>query len=351
MDKKLFNDASELYKENALVSWVLGVFLALVIAGISLIGLFIPYVAVVLIPFLVLPFLFATQVAFIDTYNKNQLTFTSFFKFFVSFFKPNNYGTYMFARSFLKSLLGFLVVYTLSSIAASITIYLIDKQGTMNMLTVLQDIIFNGEYLESTLEEALGSSYRLYVMFENIVTVSCSISLVLFLLFFISRNSVALYLRMNIPTLPNGLYRDTFNVTISRNRKAFHKDFFSLNWPMFAIYLFTSIALIPLSLMFTTNGAVIASISVASGLALLMFFFPFFFSNQMVLYTKYNNAFKEGSYIITQRMLDMIQRRMDLNEQDKELLSKAYDALNKAKNESEDDNKEEPKEENREEEK
>lgn len=347
MDKNLRKESLKVYSKNKLVAWVLSFFVALFIALVSMLGVFIPYLGILLIPVLILPIIFASQAAYVDTYNGSQLTFRSFFTFFISFFRGGNSGTYSFIRSFFKSLLGFMIVYSLSSFIGAIILFSTNREGVMQMLQIAQDIIMTDTYVGKTVAEAFGEYYYLLEIFQNIVLIPSTITFVGLLLFFISRNSVSMFLRMHFPNGYNAIYRDIFNTMVRMNRKQFHKDFFYLNWPMFVIFLVMSGASVGVSFIFTGDSYLIIPISVSIGLFSLVFFLPFFFANQMSLFTKYHEEFKKSSDIVQSRIYNELQRRIQEDKELEEQLQKMMDEVSRLKAEEEKKNLEENQDENK----
>ena len=347
MDKNLRSESIKTYSKNKVVAWVLGIFLAIFVALITLLSMLIPYISILAIPFLILPFLFASQVAYIDTYNGNQLTFRSFFSFFFSFFKGGNSGSYMFLRSFFKSLAFFGATYLLSSVAGSIFIYCYDKEGTMKIAEIIQQMMLTETYAGKTLEEVMGAQYTLFNIFQNIILIPTVIVFTGSLLYFIIRNSICVYLRMHFPGAVNVIYRDIFNNMMRANRKQFLKDFFYLNWPMFAIYLGVNVVAVTLCLLFLSgDGYTILPISIASSIALLMFFLPFYFSNQMALFTKYHEEFKKANEAVKEKILNQLQKQYEEEKALEEQLQRMAEEVNRLKAEEEKKKLEQNQEEN-----
>ena len=336
MDKNLREESLKTYKANKLVAWVLGVFLAIFVALIALLSMLVPYISFLIVPFVVLPFLFASQVAYIDAYNHNQLTFRSFFGYFISFFRGGNSGSYMFIKSFLKSFAFFGLTYIIASIAGSIFCYFYDREGAMKLIEIAQEMMFSDAYVGKTLEEVMGDYYTLFNIFQNIILIPTMIVFTGSLLYFVIRNSICVYLRIHFPGAVNTIYRDIFGIMLRANRKQFLKDFFYLNWPLFAIYLGGNIVAVTLCLLFLSgDGYTILPISISSSLALLMFFLPFYFSNQMALFTKYHEEFKKANEVMKQRILNQLQRQLEEDKALEEQLQKMMDEVNRLKAEEE----------------
>jgi hypothetical protein len=125
-------------------------------------------------------------------------------------------------------------------------------------------------------------------------------------------------------TPSTSLIRLAINNTFLKIKKAYYRDWFSLNWPIIALSLLGATTGILLTILLFKNVAYLgASICVGSVL-FVMFFLPFYFSNMEVLYHRYEASFKEGNKKAIEIFLERISNSIELSEEEKRKLEESF---------------------------
>ena len=336
--KELFALARDNYKKNIGPSWILGIMTGLFIAVISFAGAVSSLLLFILIAFAVMPFFFSMIVSHLETAYGGRVTLGLSFKQYGAYFNIINRSSFRVIRS---ALFAFLV-----DIASGITIGII----TVIVLQFSGNTLFNdgvnsivaamtsGEIYELTYEEILGDSYNLFVLLDFIITVPSAILAAAAFIYFTTKNSLYIYSRQTIR------HKDLrFNLLVHqyvtrKNRKAIRKDYIMLNWPLFVVFILTALG-ISTFIYFRTeySSQVVTALGIASGFALLIFFFPFYFNNMEALYKKYENEYVMASPAVAQDIFNSLQFRLNQTELEKEQIEQTLKDFNKEKDDEEDD--------------
>ena len=103
--KEIRTNALEIYKKHRLNSWILSVICGLFIAALFLVGILSELFYLLIIPFVVFPFLFSCFLNHASLSQKDELTANGLFRGYGLFFSQPYRSSFSAIRSFLKTLL------------------------------------------------------------------------------------------------------------------------------------------------------------------------------------------------------------------------------------------------------
>ena len=107
------------------------------------------------------------------------------------------------------------------------------------------------------------------------------------------------------------------------------KDWFLLNWPILALSLLGMALFVMLDLFCVRRIDLLPAFVIVGGVALLMFYLPFYFANMETIYKKYEPYFKEGNQRAIENILLRIQNSIELSEEEKKHLEESLRGANK----------------------
>ena len=152
-----------------------------------------------------------------------------------------------------------------------------------------------------------------------ISAVAIPLSMLAFI-YYISFSSLSIYYRANVAFGATALLKMSVGNTFARHRSEMRKDWFSLNWPMLALSFAGMIGFAILDLLLVKRIDLLPTFVIVGGVALLMFYLPFYFANMETIYKKYEMNFKEGNQEAIETILRRIQSSIDLSEEEKKNL-------------------------------
>lgn len=311
-------------KDNLLTYIAVGVFCGLFVilaATLSFVDIVLFLLAV---PFIVLPFVFASMVSCYFLHEERTVTVSSMFRYSLAFYSPQFRSSFRGIKSFLLSL----AIYGGSMIVTYVICYLIFKgmHGSLftdsfsNLLEVYSTTDLTYEELIGCLNENDG---LLLTFFTYVSTLPIPFAVIWFL-YSTSFNSLTVYYRIKIKPSAFPLMRDAINFTYSKYKNNIRADWFKLNWPLLALSLLGSIGAALIAFFVFSNSLYFSAIITLGSVILLLFFFPFYLSNMEVLYDKYANSFSEGNQIAVGIILNKIKNSFDLSEEDKKDLENSF---------------------------
>ena len=322
MDKTLINKAKEKYHYDASNTWVLGIICGLFCAAFVFLNFFISGIGILIIPLLVLPFFFACYLSHLDLLKDKTLTFKSHWRNFFLFFVPPFNSSFRFWKSFFKSLLVFIIAMTAISFIYQFFISDADFEYIYNTFYNLQDALydteveFSEEYLANILKENnyLLANYLL-IAFDIPFLVA-----VLAFIYFISKSSISIYFKLHFKSSNPMLLKMTINDIIRKNRKTYFKNYLTLNWPLFVLLAIGFTLGLIISRQYYYNPLTCLTFAIVAGLALTIFFMPFYFPNMEVLYDTMEEEFKAESEKARNKILHTILDNEFLSSEDRENL-------------------------------
>ena len=337
MDRSLRKEAFNRYKATKFTSWVLAIFLAIILSAFSALGIISPFLSIPLILLVGIPAAFGVIVSHMIAEQEDSLTFSNQFIRSISFYRNGNHRSFKLISSILYSVLVFFAVNTLVSIITVLVFSIVRYSDFKEISTRLMSIFDYQD--ERSVEEIFGEYYNYLIIFQLISETPAVILGVSFFLYRTSINSLFIYARGTLHKFDATFISLIHNRVFKDNGRAIRKDYFSLNWPMFVIFIiFSSGLAVYFSFLFKFDASKVVPLSIASGFLPLMFFFPFYFGNMEVLFKKHEISYKRATVETSEDMYNLIRARMDLNEEEKQKLE---EALEKLKNPNDEEGEEE----------
>lgn len=287
--KEARNNAFDNYKKHRLNSWIISIICGLFIAALTLLAIISETLFLIIIPFLALPFLFSCIVSHLSLSQVDQLSWGSLFKGFTLFFRPPFYSSFSVLRSFIKTLIVEVVV---GIIVLSINYAIFSQSATFSetMNQISQAFLNNTlstEFIENALNANDGELARFINLSNSITFLFASFAFILYVL----RESFVIYPSLQLSSLP--FAHQLCRAMIMNNYKNYHKVFFALNWPYFALLIIGMVIGTFISTLGFNNYINAGVIGLASGLTLSTLYLPFFFSNMESIYDYMNINVKE----------------------------------------------------------
>ena len=285
---------------------------------------------IIAIPVLALPFLFASHISCYLLSVGEPIKLSSFFRYFVSFFRPQFRGSFRGITSFLKSL----AVYGTIMIISYFALYMIYRQQYgETFLNSINDLV--AQYMAGASYEELIAVLQAndgilltFMMYVSSIPLPFTIAT---FMYFISFNSISLYYRANINNGAPSLMRLAIANAFGRYRRSMRKDWFKLNWLIIALPIIGSAIAALIYFFVVKNPMYLAPILSAGAFIPYIFFLPFYFPNMEVLYTRYENVFKEGNKMAIESILERIQTSIELSEEEKRNLENSFKNDNEEK--------------------
>lgn len=280
--------------------------------------------SIIAIPFLVLPFLFASHVAcyFLDA--DQPVTISAVSRYFFGFFRPQFRSSFKGIKAFFTSLaiyfgvmiVTYVVFYSIfrnaygevfvESFKRIVNAYMSYEADTSDLLSIMSE---NGGLL--------------LTFFIYVSTIPLPIAFLWFI-YSVSFSSISIYYRLNVRTGTPSLIRLAVNETYSNFKSKMRSDWFKLNWPALVLSLLGSIAGGLIAFFLIEDISFFPVVVSLGGVTLLLFFLPFYFANMEVIYSQYASAFKDGNRMAVETILDRIQSSIDLSEEEKKQLKDSF---------------------------
>ena len=309
------------FKANPTSYIAVGLMCGLFLLLVGVLAFISPSLLVIAVPLLALPFLFASHVACYYLQINQQISLSAYARYFMGFFRSQFRGSFRGLISFLKSL-GF---YFATIIVAGITFYLIFKAQygdtfVNSFNTLAFQYMNNAEFTYEELVALLEDNNNMLLTFiVYISAVAIPLSMLAFI-YYISFSSLSIYYRANVAFGAAALLKMSVGNTFARHRVEMRKDWFSLNWPMLVLSFAGMIGFGLLDYFLIKRIDLLPTFVIVGGVALLMFYLPFYFANMETIYKKYETHFKEGNQEAIETILRRIQSSIDLSEEEKKNL-------------------------------
>ena len=172
--KDLARKSYESYKSHKLTSWILGLFCGLVLTGLVILCMIDTLLLIIIVPFVLLPFLFACHMLHLSLAYEQTLTLSSFGRFFTMYFRHPFRGVFNFFQSLLRYVIASLICEAVFGLVSYIVCVSIDQSSFYQMINTFMELMMSSEGV-SDLKVALGDNYSMYLIFMNVSTIPASI--------------------------------------------------------------------------------------------------------------------------------------------------------------------------------
>ncbi len=309
MLKTILKDSSNNFKQHILPSVLLTFLPILIIFGLSFIIKFslVGYLLIIL-PFIILPILYATQVSHYGFRQDVNVSFKSFMRYYGLYFSNKYRGSYRFIYSLVISLVGaafaaFLMSYVAQGICGRMFPNFSEAYKT------LYDAISHGSNIE--LENAFLAYPAEINAYIDLIIIPSATVFALVMVLLVSYNSLYLYFRIKNPKLNPQYARSIFRFAKSQIRGKLIGSYWALNFPLFILLLAGIITGYFVSLNFNINYVDRGVIAFASGLLFSGLYYPMVLSNLESTFAYFQNTFNEAPKSVADKMLKNLQDRMN----------------------------------------
>lgn len=323
MKESLASQAFARFKNNVTSYVSVGVFCALFFVLAATLSFIDEAAFIIAIPFLVLPFLFASHISCYLLEANEPIRIRSFFHYFISFFRPQFRGSFRGIISFLKTL----AIYSIILMISYFVLYAVYRHqygdtflNAMNELMVQYLDGFSYEELVQTLE-ANDRFLLTFIYYVSAIPIPFAIAS---FAYFISYTSISVYYRANISSGTPSIMRLAIASSYARYRRSIKKDWLKLNWLVFVLPLVGSALAALIYFLVIKNVTYLAPALTIGAFIPYIFFLPFYFPNMEVLYHRYENVFKEGNKMAIESLLERIQSSLELSEEEKRNLEESF---------------------------
>ncbi|MBO6280707.1 MAG: hypothetical protein J6M95_03925 [Bacilli bacterium] len=222
------------YKRSGCISNILHFFLGLLAASFVLFGLFLSDLFIIVVPLLVIPTIFACQLATILLREQEMISFKGFVRCFGSYFSSKFNSTYRVIRSALWAFLIYIIFAVIYGVIVNLILY---SNNFMGYQEIVKDVV---DHLNVTPEEMTALLGKYDYFFKELLIYNYVPSLFVFSLSFIivsTRFSVSLFERLENYEQSGRLDKIIQQNVMSKYFKEYNLTFIKLNWPLFLIYI------------------------------------------------------------------------------------------------------------------
>ena len=324
MKESLSSKAFSRFKNNAGSYIAIGAFCGLFFILAATLSFIDVSIAIITIPLLVFPFMFASQVSCYYLEAHQQVTLSAVSRYFFGFFNPQFRSSYRGIKSFLTSLavyFGAMIVVYIIFYAIYMRVY--GETFTSAFSNIVSVYSANDSTYEDLLRELNANAGFLLTFFICVSTLPLPFA-VLWFIYSVSLNAVSVYYRLNVRGGTASLIRLAINETYARCKGKMRADWFKLNWPTLVLSLIGSVIGAIISYFVIKDISFMPAIVALGSVSLLVFFLPFYFSNMEVIYSRYIVDFKKGNTAAVQAILARIQSSIDLSEEERKQLEDSF---------------------------
>lgn len=219
---------------NPVANIVLGLMSGLIIGGLTAVtSLLTTFFSVLIIPLIILPFMFAITNCYIDAVNNKQITAKGFFLAFRSFFSTFNISVFRFWRSILFSLLFYLGS---TLIFSPIGVGIAYSTNTALFNEMINEISTNIEAVLANITAFYEKYYNvisIFIIFSGFIPGSVFATI---LFFNLSVNSMTIYTRRT-RLGSHFMWSLGWYTFFKENRFKFYRNYLKLNWPLYILLI------------------------------------------------------------------------------------------------------------------
>ena len=329
MNNSLYSTSFSRFKKNASSYIAVGAFCGLFLILAATLCFIDLSFAIIAIPLVVFPFMFASHVACYFLEANQPVTMSAVSRYFFGFFRPQFRSSFRGIKSFLTSL----AVYFGAMIVIYVIFYAIyTRVYGETFINAFSNIVkvysANDTTYEDLFRELNANDGFLLTFFIYVSTLPVPFA-VLWFIYSVSFNAISVYYRLNVRGGTPSLIRLAINETYSRFRGKMRADWFKLNWPTLVLSLLGSIGAGLIAYFLIKDISLFPAIIGLGSVTLLLFFLPIYFSNMEVIYSRYIDAFKNGNKMAVEAVMARIQSSIDLSEEEKRQLEDSFKEDNK----------------------
>lgn len=325
--QQAFNKA----KNNIYANIAIGIFCGLAMILVTMLTLIDFAFLIIVIPFFLLPFLFACHISSYYLQINQPVSMPGFFSYFLGYFRPQFRGTFRAISSFAKAVLFYLGG---TFVFSAILYFIFQSYYGQFFVDAVEEFVVVFNLNELSIEDfnnMLNANNGLLLTFFAYAEAMAIAPLMLSFIYFISFSSISLYYRANVLVSTIPIIRLCVNNTYRRFGKEMRKDWWALNWPLLALSVFGMVVASVICIFAIQDITLLPSLVMIGSVALLFIFLPFYYPNIEVIYKKYENHFKQGNEQAINEIIQKLQRSIDFSAEEKKNIEESL------KNEQNDD--------------
>lgn len=344
-----FKKAKENYRK--MLPWLFN--FLLVSVCVFAIGVVARWTLILTVPVVILPFLFATHISYLQILNKREADNRSFWFLFKAYFSPYGLGSYRVIRSILFS---FLFSMLLTSVFAFIFFYAALSIGSGAMRDSLISLAKALENGDSKIVASIMKEPNI-VLLTDVTAFVEFMGFSLCFAYFVQKNSVFVQFKTVLRGAdPRSLYNIYYGARKSDQCRGYLRDYLACVWPLFILavllfalgsyvgYLIISIPSVS-DFLERSRYFLKSDLLGIGGLSFMLLglipFLPYFFQVIVLVFKKYSKAFADYSVEYAKMTLEKLktEERMTKEEMDniEKTIKKAEEMNSKRAEEDEDD--------------
>lgn len=297
---------------------------------------FYPFTAIILVPFIVAPFLFVFQAMNSNANSNIRFSFKDFFKLYPRYYSPSYYGVYRLIISTLKALLVYMAFFVSIGIIGGAIISAVDP-AINDLVNQIYSVTSYEEMYEIIDTLLARDSFYIYMLVTYVVS--------FFFAFWMFIHSVGISsLSFYCATHMRGAaymrqISYAYRFAFKRFRRQFYRDYFKANFLGIILLVVGMLAgvLLGYYLNFDLDKVVLFGLYGAS--FLLFFFLPYYFDVLNELYIKYFDYYQQATIDLAKMNIERLKAAHNLSEEE---LEKLNNFLAKAEEKKEDNNVSKP---------
>lgn len=319
MNKELNALKKEKFQQNGKISVVIFLLVALLSSMVVLISFVSSSALLLLVPFIVLPIMFAVQFALVAMRETNTMTFSLFSFGFRSYFNERFRSNFLVISTIVRCLILYLAT------ALAITLFVILPMyyaNALNLRDIVNQIMASMQDSEA-LDEIYKNNIQTFHYLSMITSLPTAFICSLYALFRLSINSHSIFLRFTNNQYSGAQFSEIHKTFYKNNRRSYLKDYFSLNWPLYLLYIVGFVGGMLIAIFLNMETSVMISFAISLGLFLSFGLFgAFYFANKEALHEHYEKELKQADRLVKIKILESLQERSDILDNEKEEIEK-----------------------------
>ena len=303
--------AREIYRQTMLESWLIGVLTGLLITGLIALNLLAPGTLFIIVPLVCLPLMFSAHVVHLHSRSGQTITFTDNLKSYAAWFRRPFNSTFSFFFSLLKAVAVFFVLeLTLSFIAQPILLVfnngLNDSMEQLNALMTSETLTW-----DDVLKVFYANDNALLIYFCIIMVPAFGIAFIAFI-YFCSRSSQSIYLRLRYPNGNPQMLKYVHNYFIMTNRGRAFGNYWAMNWPLYVLLVVGATGG-AIGFSFISKDPVKLIAAALTGACFLgTFFLPFYLCNHEAIGEHYQKDYEDAINHVNEMVMKNMEAQVEV---------------------------------------
>ena len=291
--REVLTKSNEIYRQNGLISHIIYFFLSILAGAFILLGIFYVDLLLLIVPFVLIPLIFASHIITISLRNSELLTFKGFMRSIFIYYSPKFSSTFRVIKNALWTLIMYASSLSILLILVNLLFYFFNYHGYASIYQSLYNSLatsYESFYNVLAANETFVNEMLIFVEIPTLFLSS------FFYLYLTTKSSISLFIRTE-PTLFTGKFCTYLNAKVLRNnRKEITPLFIKLNWPLFVLFILGFAGGVIVGYLVFKDYGSIFSISLAISIILSFGVYgPRLESNNEAIYLKYKEKYLEES--------------------------------------------------------